>query len=141
MVVLYVYAIQHTGPSEALSPYLEAATRCKNQMSNAAEPDSLASRYCLVLEELRVEAVGRSTQPVTDNNISTTSGTVEVLGGSAPMNDNGGSPVLMPAFDNQEGALDFYASPQSSGIDITGWMEFESMFFPTAAGFGPDTHL
>ncbi|KAF9890077.1 hypothetical protein FE257_006238 [Aspergillus nanangensis] len=142
MVVLYVYAIQHTGPSEVLGPYLEAATRCKNQMSDAAEPDSLPSRYCLVLEELRLEAVGRPIQPSIDNNsISETSGTVEVREDPAPMNDNGGSSVLMPEFENQESALDFNASPPSPVINIPDWMELESMIFPPTASFGPDTQL
>lgn len=58
VVVLYVYTIQqHHSPLDPPLNTYEAATRCKNQISGLADTDSLAERYGIVLEELRLEAV------------------------------------------------------------------------------------
>ncbi|KAL5366239.1 fungal-specific transcription factor domain-containing protein [Aspergillus floccosus] len=56
-VMLYIYVIQKRAfPPEVYSSYLSAATRCQSHLSGIAEQGSLSERYCLVLEELRVEA-------------------------------------------------------------------------------------
>lgn len=56
--MLYIYVIQEcASPSEVYSSYLSAATRCQSHISAIAEKGSLSERYCLVLEELRVEAL------------------------------------------------------------------------------------
>lgn len=58
VVVLYVYTIQaqHSSLDQSLHTY-EVAVRCQNQISGLADTDSLAERYSIVLEELRLEAV------------------------------------------------------------------------------------
>ncbi|KAJ0415653.1 fungal-specific transcription factor domain-containing protein [Aspergillus carlsbadensis] len=65
-VVLYVYAIL-VGPIAGLDEYqtyLDAATHCQEKLASIAPSDSLVARYCLVLEELRREALVR-TEPET----------------------------------------------------------------------------
>ncbi|KAK6387402.1 hypothetical protein LTS17_000670 [Exophiala oligosperma] len=67
-VVLYIYVIQkRSSPQEVYSDFLAAATRCQSHISSIAEKGSLSERYCLVLEELRVEAfrqTGNTHQPM-----------------------------------------------------------------------------
>ncbi|KAL2854091.1 fungal-specific transcription factor domain-containing protein [Aspergillus pseudodeflectus] len=56
-IMLYIYVIQNRAyPAEVYSSYFSAATRCQSHLSAIAEKGSLSERYCLVLEELRVEA-------------------------------------------------------------------------------------
>jgi hypothetical protein len=56
--VLYIYVIQkRTSSPEVYKEYLSAATQCQSQISSIAEKGSLLDRYCLLLEELRLEAV------------------------------------------------------------------------------------
>lgn len=56
--MLYMYALQKRGsPSDSYSAYLSAAVRCQSHLWAIAEKGSLSERYCLVLEELRAEAV------------------------------------------------------------------------------------
>jgi hypothetical protein len=62
--VLYIHVIQSRAlPFHMYSTYLSAATRCQSHLSDIAEKGSLSERYCLVLEELRVEAMRQASQP------------------------------------------------------------------------------
>ncbi|KJR82997.1 transcriptional activator protein acu-15 [Sporothrix schenckii 1099-18] len=55
VVVVYVYVIQHqSAPQETYAAYLAAAVVCQGQIDRLAESGSLAQRYSLVLEELRL---------------------------------------------------------------------------------------
>ena len=57
-IVLYIYVIQkRASPPEVYSKYFIAATRCQSHLLLIAEEGSLSQRYCLVLEELRVETL------------------------------------------------------------------------------------
>ncbi|KAH8172182.1 fungal specific transcription factor domain-containing protein [Sarocladium implicatum] len=57
-IVLYIYVIQkRASPPEVYSEYFIAAARCQSHLSSIAADGSLSQRYCLVLEELRVEAL------------------------------------------------------------------------------------
>lgn len=57
-IMLYIYVIQQCPfPLETYSNYFSAATRCQSHIAAIAERGSLSERYCLVLEELRVEAL------------------------------------------------------------------------------------
>ncbi|KAL4762722.1 Zn(II)2Cys6 transcription factor [Aspergillus foveolatus] len=63
-IVLYIHVIQSPAiPFHMYSTYLSAATRCQSHLSDIAEKGSLSERYCLVLEELRVEAMRQAGQP------------------------------------------------------------------------------
>jgi hypothetical protein len=56
--VLYIYVIhKRTSPSEVYNEYMSAAVQCQSQISSVAEKGSLLERYCLLLEELRLEAI------------------------------------------------------------------------------------
>jgi hypothetical protein len=43
-------------PQEIYNEYLSAAVQCQSQISSIAEKGSLLGRYCLLFEELRLEA-------------------------------------------------------------------------------------
>ncbi|KAL4746556.1 hypothetical protein BDW72DRAFT_210353 [Aspergillus terricola var. indicus] len=63
-IMLYIHVIQSRAlPFRMYSMYLSAATRCQSHLSAIAEKGSLSERYCLVLEELRVEAMRQAYQP------------------------------------------------------------------------------
>jgi hypothetical protein len=58
VVVLYIYRIQqHLITPGKCEGYFDAGQRCQRQLESVSETDCLARRYCLVLEELRVEAL------------------------------------------------------------------------------------
>ncbi|KAF1937956.1 hypothetical protein EJ02DRAFT_447142 [Clathrospora elynae] len=57
VVVLYIYRIQqHLVTPGKCEGYFAAGQKCQRQLESVSETDCLARRYCLVLEELRVEA-------------------------------------------------------------------------------------
>ena len=57
VVVLYIYRIQqHLITPGRCEGYFDAGQKCQRQLESVSGTDCLAQRYCLVLEELRVEA-------------------------------------------------------------------------------------
>jgi hypothetical protein len=75
--MLYIYVIQNRAyPAEVYRTYFSAATRCQSHLSAIAEKGSLSERYCLVLEELRVEATRQTgsapANVITQNSIPAT---------------------------------------------------------------------
>ncbi|KAL3467931.1 fungal-specific transcription factor domain-containing protein [Aspergillus heterothallicus] len=71
-IMLYIYVIQNrTRPAEVYTSYFSAATRCQSHLSAIAEKGSLSERYCLVLEELRVEATRQTKSAPTITTSST----------------------------------------------------------------------
>jgi hypothetical protein len=63
VVVLYIYRIQQglgVNLGEDRKGYFEQGVKCQRQLESVVGEDCLARRYCLVLEELRVEAVRQS---------------------------------------------------------------------------------
>jgi hypothetical protein len=73
--VLYFYTLQQQqSPLERYLPHFEAAVRCQNQISSQADAESLAERYGIVLEELRLEAVKPIHWKPEDPQISTSIG-------------------------------------------------------------------
>lgn len=78
VVVLYVYCIRcrseavsqvSIGERKGAEAYLDAAQKCQRQLSSAAKENSLAQRYLIILEELRVEATREKEQ--NEDNAST----------------------------------------------------------------------
>jgi hypothetical protein len=61
--MLYVYAIQkrHADP-ETYLPAFHAAVKCQKQITSIAVPGSLAQRYGVVLQELRLEVLRHNSQ-------------------------------------------------------------------------------
>ncbi|KAK6085125.1 fungal specific transcription factor domain-containing protein [Seiridium cupressi] len=133
VVILYVYVIQQKGsPIDVYQTYLEAANTCQGQILAIAEQGSLTQRYCLVLEELRIEALRQTTgvgmMPMPD---------------ALPLSDSAlatgaGADVMSPTFHQlgltfAEGDVNWNASPSSSVADITSWGHFDSL---VSSGFG-----
>lgn len=130
--MLYVFSIQQkTTIPESQDRHLSVAIRCQEQMSMIAEEHSLARRYCLVLDELRKEAIRHSEQHLDNQNMASADGPhSEQLENLSPaeavLGENGG-------FDQQQLTSEvndingFDASPGSSLYDMSGWGTFDSM--------------
>ncbi|KZL75298.1 fungal specific transcription factor domain-containing protein [Colletotrichum tofieldiae] len=136
VVILYVYTIQQrTAPAETWQAYFNAASRCQTQLASLADNEStLAARYCLVLEELRTEAL-RQTERLQHAEIShqnggphsrtnVVTGNEEVQG--QPENHHLAS-LNFPDVGHAEDFVGFDASPSSSLADMTSWGQFDSM--------------
>lgn len=132
-VVLYVFSIQQKASiPEAQDRHLSVAIRCQEQMSMIAEEHSLARRYCLVLDELRKEAIRHSEQKPLDDQImvaadDTHSQHHENLGPEEAVLAEAagfGQHSLASDVNDMNG---FEASPGSSLYDMSGWGTFDSM--------------
>jgi hypothetical protein len=105
-----------------------AAAKCQQQIFDIAEQGSLASRYCLALEELRIEAVQQmqKSRPAFIDNIADTF--------AISTNENGVTFEEQLPLHDLNGARDFSAfhvSPNSSLANMTSWGQFESMVSTT----------
>ena len=104
--------------------YLLAANRCRAQISSIAETGSLSERYCLLLEELRVEAT-RQTNPsqsrvtVMDDMTDRISASRQ-LGDAAPMTRFAGTNML-----NEQNIL--FDNMPTEPFDYDGWDQFASI--------------
>ncbi|KAI0023666.1 transcriptional regulatory protein GAL4 [Xylariomycetidae sp. FL0641] len=133
-IMLYIYVIQKiTASPEVYSSYFSAASQCQAHLSAIAAKGSLSERYCLVLEELRVEALRqakRAHQANSDmdgiNNIFQQNG---LSNNSMPVGDSPNSASNFTA----ETTIDFNGMPSSAFADNTGWGQFVSM---VSAGMG-----
>ena len=140
VVVLYVYTIQQRShPVATYQIYLDAATRCQRQVSKIADKDSLAERYCLVLEELRSEAV-RQTHNVQAIPASAPAKTQQTQSagmvqnhaaksGQGRLQDGAGFLQSLNFFNMGDpgGMVELNGSPSSSLADIPSWGHFDSM--------------
>lgn len=97
MVILYVHTIRQSSlslPEDNYQPYLKAATRCQDQIHNIAEEGSLSARYCMVLEELRIEAMKQLQRvPTFSTNIQDNWDVNEVAGDRGPLIVSNGRPL------------------------------------------------
>jgi hypothetical protein len=144
-VVLYVYTIQQCQePEEKYSIYFDAAARCQSQISSLAEKESLAQRYSVVLEELRLEAVkqvqrqpeSRSSQNVNLNLRVQSSFTAPeaVMQEAQPgiiHSDNHNEPHAMgELFSNSQTTVfegPTGSTPTSLMAELTSWGDFDSL--------------
>ncbi|EFW99074.1 nonribosomal peptide synthetase-like protein [Grosmannia clavigera kw1407] len=155
VVVVYVYVIQHrSSPPETYGQYLSAAIECQRQIVQHAETGSLAQRYTLVLEELRlvtVKQVGLQRQTSmlptrtphaggNENGRSSSSSSIPYAAGvEASFRSMGIAGIVNDPFDLSgapldEGMVDWNESPSSSLADFTSWGHFDSM---VSSGFWP----
>jgi hypothetical protein len=134
-VILYVYTIQHSNePNETYNTYFTAAERCQHQIFDTSEPGSLTARYCLVLEELRGEALRQietlhlPEDQVTPNyrSLNTTRADVDGTGSSA-VDIAYGFPTSIADLETLGNLGDFHFSPSDSLEDLTSWGQFDSM--------------
>ncbi|PSN67612.1 hypothetical protein BS50DRAFT_492417 [Corynespora cassiicola Philippines] len=110
VVVLYIYRIQsHLVTPGQCEGYFAAGQKCQAQLSSISEEDCLANRYCLVLEELRLEGIRQTKHHHARNNIIASPSTA--LTGSSDVPGIGNEPGLtLPA-----------ATPQSDGSGAGGF--------------------
>lgn len=139
VVVLYVYSIQQSSSSSAnYQVYLDAATKCQRQIAEFSDKESLAHRYCLVLEELRLEAVRHSEDVRRSSANGAAPPHFQVAYGrpglSASGGDAGNDVVLQRdgTLEQQfplvgDTAIALNASPSSFLADMTSWGNFDSM--------------
>jgi hypothetical protein len=134
VVVLYIYRIQqHLVTPGKCEGYFAAGQKCQRQLESVSETDCLARRYCLVLEELRLEAARPTSAPSpfstdpaalqAENEATTTPNS------TAQYFNSGGS---MPTPDSAVFNSSFL--PNSSIMaDLTSWGQFDSL---VTAGIG-----
>ncbi|KAF9875403.1 hypothetical protein CkaCkLH20_07223 [Colletotrichum karsti] len=136
-VILYVYTIQTktSEPEETFRPYYDAADRCQAQISKIAEPGSLTSRYCLILEELRAEATRHISSSNPGNQIARTADHAAAFDASVvDVGTDGRVPGMQLSADGAAGLADFNVSPSDSLADLTGWGQFDSMVISGLSG-------
>lgn len=146
--MLYVFAIQqrHSLP-EIYLPAFHAATRCQTLITSIATPGSLAQRYGVVLQELRLELFrynnhlqsivtelgttlgngpmgveGENSMLSHTNNLGMLGLGAGSLGLGQPGDQTGGQ---MSLADENLGFAD--GSPGSSIVQMTGWGQFDSL--------------
>ncbi|KAH7010257.1 transcriptional regulatory protein GAL4 [Ilyonectria destructans] len=132
-IVLYIYVIQNrASPPELYSSYFAAATKCQSHISAMAEKGSLSERYCLVLEELRVEALRQAKR------MHPTMTNLEGMDDGSHGNGFPQSTASMPLDDTPsdianytdvlgDNVIDFNGMPSSAFSDSSGWGQFASM--------------
>lgn len=146
--MLYVYAIQQRhSPIETYLPAFQAATKCQAQTTSIAIPGSLAHRYGVVLQELRLELLRQNSQLLTlaTGNHERDQGSSLLLEGDemvlGPFNEAEMLPLPGPDMPVAHGPghannslmlgdenLGFaQESPGSSVMQMAGWDQFESL--------------
>lgn len=151
VVILYVYAIQqrHAPPETYLSTF-HAGVKCQAQISSIAIPGSLAQRYGVVLQELRLEVLRHNSHllALTIDGGNGTDGAAILEGDEAPLGSYPNEDLLglgsqgiyldptgedVPGHLGAAGdeSLGFIGhSPGSSTVQMTGWGQFDSLVRP-----------
>lgn len=154
VVVLYIYRIrQHLLTPGECEGYFAAGQKCQRQLESIGETDCLARRYCVVLEELRLEAVRQTNQQNRSDTTGTTplplSGTgiaeqTQINASVLPLSDttaqSSTSPNMTgPFYNNVPQTPDStifdssYLPSNSVMADLTSWGQFDSL---VTAGIG-----
>ncbi|KAF2876697.1 fungal-specific transcription factor domain-containing protein [Massariosphaeria phaeospora] len=155
VVVLYIGRIQqHIVTPGKCDGYFSAGQRCQAQLSSISEADCLSRRYCIVLEELRLEAARQTNEPnrapitvSTPTNVATSSdvsmsntGISSSLSvpGSTPQSDigagfGGGFYGNIPSTPESAAFNSNFLPTSSLMADLTSWGQFDSL---VAAGIG-----
>ncbi|KAL4915879.1 fungal-specific transcription factor domain-containing protein [Aspergillus aurantiobrunneus] len=130
-IMLYIYVIQHRTAPSLSTGYFAAATRCQSHLSAIAEKGSLSERYCLVLEELRVEATRRDDTSLLSRARSESDGgpgihSTTTTTAAAPVSHLDDSPQTMTTYPDIDEGMDFTLGPMPVS-DCSGWGQFTSM--------------
>lgn len=133
-VVLYVYTIQQRASDpDTCHSYFAAATQCQQHMFDLSKSGSLPSRYCLVLEELRIEALPRPQHqreglaPLDGHDQSlVNSGVGSAVGIASITRGNIRRHFSFPDVNGTGDFDEFYVSLSSSLADMTGLAQFHS---------------
>lgn len=134
--MLYLYVIQkRTLPPEVYNSYFSAASRCQSHLSAIAAKGSLSERYCLVLEELRVEVLRQAKRGHHQSALVAP----DLAGMDDPLQQNNHlAPSSLTDESPSTGVIDFTSSlggppidfngmPSSVFSDNSGWGQFVSM--------------
>ncbi|KAK0118637.1 hypothetical protein ONS96_011726 [Cadophora gregata f. sp. sojae] len=147
VVILYIYTIQQrNSPREKYRAYFEAAEKCQRQISAMAGHESLAERYSVVLEELRLEAVKQTETTRDTNNQALRMNSMPQVGQIFPTAVIDGYQQSHPSNDRRTSDFDLatnaYAhghegggpgegqnstTPSSLMAELTSWGEFDSL--------------
>lgn len=129
--MLYIYVIQQrASPPETYSEYLSAATRCQSHILAIAEKGSLSERYCLVLEELRLEVLRQTDRAhVSMANVGGTSSHPHENGLQTTSISMDGDTMTAVNYTDLMGdpPIDFNDMSGSIVPDYSGWGQFASM--------------
>jgi hypothetical protein len=126
VVVLYIHRIQQglgVKTKVECEGYFEAGVKCQKQLETVSDTDCLAHRYCVVLEELRTEAVrqsGRLSTPVPADNASFQDESILALPMSAPNPDNVASASNLAPL--------LYGNANNTNIDISSTADSAAAF-------------
>ncbi|KAL6150293.1 hypothetical protein ACJQWK_00501 [Exserohilum turcicum] len=144
VVVLYIHRIQQglgVKNNVEIEGYFEKGVECQKQLETVTDTDCLARRYCLVLEELRVEAERQSTRllnpveatatampPATDEatTTSTTSTTSMNLDTERPTLLGPPTPLPAPANPSMPALQDTLLGNSAFGPDLFSWSDLAS---------------
>lgn len=139
VVVLYIYRIQqHLSEPGKCDDYFAAGQKCQAQLSSLGDTDCLSKRYCLVLEELRLEAARQTERQIAP---------LPLPSGFRAVNHDRHDTMLTGREDAPAGAFatPFYGgtvpqTPESEAwlegawmADLTSWGQFDSL---VTAGIG-----
>ncbi|KAH7416810.1 hypothetical protein BKA64DRAFT_691375 [Cadophora sp. MPI-SDFR-AT-0126] len=146
VVILYIYTIQQrNSPREKYRAYFEAAEKCQRQISSMAGHESLAERYSVVLEELRLEAVKQTETTRDAQNQALRMSSIPQVGQMFPTTVIDGYQATHPGNENSTSDFDLatnmYANgheaghgegqnsttPSSLMAELTSWGEFDSL--------------
>ncbi|OAL51700.1 hypothetical protein IQ07DRAFT_506722 [Pyrenochaeta sp. DS3sAY3a] len=123
--VLYVHTIQHSSFEPATyEHYFAAAMRCQAQLSNLAEKASLLARYCLVLEELRLEAQTQIDRHAEAGIIAANQHGIDISSHHADGSLENGSHFADFGLGN---SIDFQMSPENGLPNMGSWLHFEAL--------------
>ncbi|KAJ5984707.1 hypothetical protein N7481_006806 [Penicillium waksmanii] len=127
-IMLYIHVIQQcTSPSEFYAKYFSAASRCQSHIAAIAEKGSLSERYCLVLEELRVEAL-RQIKHAHSNDMLASSIDDQRAENPFQCQFNSTEQSSTASFDLAELAIDLDGNiPALTFPNYSGWEQFTSL--------------
>ena len=117
--ILYFYVIQGSSCPDLCREHLEAALRCQDQISSIAEKNSLVARYCLLLDELKYEALRRIRSP--------SSKTSEYNTTNSPPDFPNATFESPPGFSDFGDSNNLAPEFNSTLEELNGWAQFESM--------------
>jgi hypothetical protein len=135
VVILYVYTIQQShATDDKYRVYFNAAAKCQGQISALADSGSLAQRYSLVLEELRLEAIKQIQQQLEPQDRSAMNSTLRTNFSDTQLDIQHGQDAIDVPVDmfQMSGSAMFHSGPNETApsslrAELTSWGEFDSL--------------
>lgn len=144
VVILYVYTIQQAYSTDSKhQSHFDAAERCQRQIAIIAESGSLAQRYGVVLEELRLEAINQTQRHLELHSKNQIDSTLQssIPGPHLDVQQDQPSDLGVSREPGLQAAASTFPSPDPSAFDndpnsttassliaeMTSWGEFDSL--------------